>query len=40
VRTIGGGDIDHGHKVLDQFVLNQRKAHIRALASLAPPAQD
>lgn len=40
VRAIGGGDIDHGHKILDQFVMGQRKAHIQALASLAPPARD
>lgn len=40
VRAIGGGDIDHGHKILDKFVLNQRKAHIQALASLDPPARD
>lgn len=40
VKAIGGGDIDLGHKILDKFVLNQRKAHIHALASLAPPARD
>jgi hypothetical protein len=40
VRSIGRGDIDIGHKILDQFVLNQRKEHISALASLAPPARD
>lgn len=40
VRAIGGGDIDRGHKILDHFVMGQRKAHIRALASLAPPAKD
>ena len=40
VKAIGRGDIDLGHKILDKFVLNQRKAHIHALSSLDPPARD
>lgn len=40
VRTIGGGDLDHGHKVLDRWSMNVRKDHIATLASLPPPAKD
>lgn len=40
VTRIGGGDLAHGHKILDQFVLHQRKKHIETLKSLEPPAQD
>lgn len=40
VRAIGGGDLDHGHKVLDRWSMNVRKDHIATLASLPPPAKD
>jgi hypothetical protein len=40
VKHIGGGDLAHGHKILDQFVLKMRKDHMRTIASLAPPARD
>jgi hypothetical protein len=40
VRAIGGGDLDHGHKVLDRWSMNVRKDHIKTLATLPPPAQD
>lgn len=37
VRRVGKGDADKGFKVLDQFVLNQRKRHIKTLKNLKPP---
>lgn len=40
VARIGGGDIDAGHKILDQFVLQVRKKHIDTLKSLKPPKKD
>ena len=40
VERIGGGDLDHGHKILDHFVMLQRKKHIETLKSLDGPAQD
>jgi hypothetical protein len=39
VKNIGGGDISHGHKVLDAWVMSQRKDHIRTLKHLKPPAK-
>ena len=40
VERIGGGDLETGHKVLDQFVLAHRKSHIDTLKNLPPPAKD
>lgn len=40
VTDIGGGDIDQGHKILDAWVLSQRKQHIKTLKRLPPPARD
>ena len=37
VREVGGGDIDHGHRVLDHWVLSTRKKHIKTLKNLKPP---
>ena len=34
------GDLDHGHKILDAWQLQQRAEHIKTLKGLAPPAQD
>ena len=39
VARIGGGDLKHGHKILDAFVMNLRKEHIRTLKNLPPPAK-
>jgi hypothetical protein len=39
VKAIGEGDIDHGHKILDQYVLNTRKEHTKTLHKLPPPAK-
>lgn len=40
VKEIGGGSIDDGHKILDNFVLVVRDDHIKQLKKLPPPAQD
>lgn len=40
VAEIGGGDIDHGHNVLDQWVVEQRKKLVKTLKNLPPPAKD
>lgn len=39
VARIGGGDIKHGHKVLDAWIMALRKDHIRTLRHLKPPAK-
>lgn len=36
----GGGDLDTGHRVLDQFVLRMRKETVKTLKNLAPPKRD
>lgn len=40
VQNIGGGDIDFGHEVLDRWVENIRKQHIKTLSKLPKPAKD
>ena len=40
VRRIGGGDIDVGHRVLDQFVLRVRRELIGTLSKLPGPKRD
>lgn len=37
VQAVGGGDIDHGHKILDNFVKLVRKDHVKKIKSLPPP---
>jgi hypothetical protein len=39
VRDIGHGNMTHGHKVLDAFVLHTRKEHIKTLKKLPGPKQ-
>lgn len=39
VAAIGGGDIARGHKMLDEWVLMNRKKHIRTLSKLPGPAK-
>lgn len=39
VLAIGGGDIKRGHEMLDQWVLLNRKKHIRTLSKLPGPAK-
>jgi hypothetical protein len=40
VMAIGGGDIDHGHAVLDAWVNKIKQDHIRTLRKLPGPAKD
>lgn len=39
VAQIGGGDMDRGHKILDNWVLANRKGHIATLKKLPGPAK-
>jgi len=40
VMAVGDGNIDRGHKNLDEWVISRRKSHIKTLQGLAPPAKD
>ena len=40
VRLVGGGDLDTGHAVLDQFVLRTRKDLVKTLKALPGPRKD
>jgi hypothetical protein len=40
VSTIGDGDIDRGHSMLDAWVVKNRKKHIKTLSKLPGPAKD
>jgi hypothetical protein len=40
VKMIGGGDVDRGHDILDQFVKQYRAEHIRTLKNLPGPRRD
>lgn len=40
VREVGGGDLDTGHKVLDEFVKRVRKELIGTLKKLPGPKRD
>lgn len=40
VAMIGDGDVKRGHSVLDAFVLQIRKEHIKTLRGLKPPKKD
>lgn len=39
VRDAGGGDLDMGHRVLDEFVLRMRKELVKTLKKLPGPAK-
>jgi hypothetical protein len=39
VRNIGGGNIEHGHQILDEHVMDMRKKHIQTLTKLPRPAK-
>jgi len=39
VAEIGGGDLDHGHAILDKWVKETRRSHIKTLRKLKPPKQ-
>lgn len=40
VGVIGDGDVVLGHALLDNWVMQSRKNHIRTLSKLPPPARD
>jgi len=40
VRVVGDGDIELGHRLLDNWVVENRKNHAKTLAKLPPPAKD
>lgn len=40
VRAVGGGDLDMGHKVLDEFVKRARSALVKTLKKLPGPKKD
>lgn len=40
VRGFGGGDLDTGHKALDEWVKSERAATIATLKKLPPPKKD
>jgi len=40
VRVVGDGDVALGHKLLDNWVVQNRKEHVKTLSKLAPPAKD
>jgi hypothetical protein len=40
VKLFGDGDLDTGHRALDDFVKSQRQKHIKTLKKLPPPAKD
>lgn len=39
VKTLGGGDINHGHKILDHFVMHTRKHAIQKLKTIPSPVR-
>jgi hypothetical protein len=40
VTSVGGGDIDHGHKILDEFVKHVRSETVKTLRKLPGPKRD
>ena len=40
VVRLGGGDLDHGHKILDAFVKKMRQKTIKTLQNLPGPKKD
>jgi uncharacterized protein with PhoU and TrkA domain len=40
VKVIGDGDITLGHRLLDNWILENRKKHIKTLSKLDGPAHD
>lgn len=37
VSRVGGGDLDRGHKILDKWVVETRKKHVKTLRNLPGP---
>lgn len=40
VKVIGDGDVTLGHRLLDNWVVENRKNHVKTLQKLEPPAKD
>ena len=40
VKVVGGGDVTLGHRLLDNWVVENRKNHVKTLSKLDPPARD
>jgi len=40
VKIVGDGDVQLGHRLLDNLILQRRKDHIKTLKGLDPPARD
>jgi hypothetical protein len=40
VAEIGGGNMQHGHDILDHWILSERARNIEELKNLPPPAKD
>ena len=40
VASLGDGDIQTGHDVLDAWIMDERSKHIQTLQALPPPATD
>lgn len=40
ILVVGDGDVQLGHALMDNLILQQRKKHIKTLKALKPPAKD
>ncbi len=40
VQKIGGGDMEHGHRVLDKFIVHVRRENIKKLKNLPGPVKN
>jgi hypothetical protein len=40
VKLIGDGDMERGHAIIDRWIMETRKKHIKELKGLAPPAKN
>ncbi len=40
VLRIGGGDMEKGHAIIDDFIVKARKSHIKTLRGLPGPRKD
>lgn len=37
IKRLGGGDVDYGHSILDQFVVQARQHNVDRLSRIPPP---
>ena len=40
VRDIGDGNLDHGHRILDEWIKRTKEVHAKTIAKLPGPAKD